>query len=452
MNLLIKNARIITMDKDLTEISKGFISIKDGKIVEIAEGEYPNQFGNPEKVIDAEGKVVFPGLINTHTHLFQTLLKGLGRDKPLIEWLDASVRNALPYYDKEACYNAALIGCMESIHSGTTTIMDYMYCHTKAELDDAIIEAFKDIGIRGILGRAYSNVSGLPKRCDCEIIETVPMCLNDVERLLNKYPSDEDDMITIALAPGIIWDLTKEEYKMVRHFANEHQMLIAMHLVETENDDKFSLERDGKRTIEFLDDIGFLGPDVVSVHSVHMQPSDIETYKKWDVKVSYNPTANMILGSGVPPVKDFMEAGLTVGLATDGAASNDSQDMIETLKNAALLQKVFYRDATIMSAMDVLKMATINGAVTVNKEKSIGSLEPGKRADMFIFNPMTAKTMPMHDPVTALVYSSGEENVETTIINGKVVMENRKILNINEEEVLKKSAVVGARLRAQAGI
>ena len=452
MDLLIKNARIITMDKNFTEINKGFIAVKDGKILEIGEGEYKKQFGEPEKVIDAIGKVVFPGLINTHTHLFQTLLKGLGRDKPLLEWLDASIKTVLPYYDKEACYYAALIGCMEAIHSGATTVMDYMYCHTKPELDDAIIEAFKDLGIRGILGRGYSDVSNLPKSGECEIIETVPMCLNDIERLLNKYPPDKDDMLTIALAPAIIWDLTKEEYKMVRSFADEHQMLITMHLVETENDDKFSMERDGRRTIEFLDDLGFLGPDVISVHCVHMKPSDIAIFKKHDVKISYNPTSNMILASGVAPVKDFMEAGLTVSLATDGAASNDSQDMIETLKNAALLQKVFCRDAAIISAMDVLKMATINGATTVNKEKSIGSLEPGKRADMFIFNPMTSKTMPMHDPIAALVYSSGEENVETTIINGKVVMENNKILNIDEKEVLKKSADIGARLRAQADI
>ncbi|MEW6623356.1 MAG: amidohydrolase family protein [Bacillota bacterium] len=358
----------------------------------------------------------------------------------------------VPFYDAETCYYAAMIGCLESIHSGTTTVLDYMYFQSRPRLNDAVIKAFRDTGIRGILGRGYTSLADLAKSNCCEIIETVPMFLEDTKRLLMDYPVEDNDLLSIFLAPGIIWDLTIEELLDIRKFADEHRLSITMHLVETEDDDTFTLQRHNKRTIELLDEIGFLGPDVIAVHCVHMQPSDIDIFRKHDVKISYNPTSNMILASGVAPIKQFMDSGLTVSLASDGAASNDSQDMIETMKNATLLQKVFSRDASLLPAPEVLKMATINGARAIGKEKTIGSLEVGKRADMFIFNPWTSKTVPMHDPVSALVYSAGEDNVETTIINGRVVMEKKKMLLVDEDEVLKKAAAAAVKLRKNAGI
>ncbi|MBS3969806.1 MAG: amidohydrolase [Clostridia bacterium] len=452
IELLIKNGRIITVDNNGTDIESGWIAINDGRILAAGSGKDHEKLYAADKIIDATGKVVFPGLINTHTHLFQTLLKGLGRDKPLIEWLDASVRNALPFYDEETCYYAALVGCLESVHSGTTTVLDFMYANTRPKLTDAVIKAFDTVGVRGIMGRGFTNVAGLPKANFCELIDTVPNFLADTERLLHEYPADQSDMISICLAPGIIWDLNREEFQAVRQFADKYKLPVTMHIVETEDDDAFSLDVNKKRTIEFLDEIGFFGPDVISVHSVYMQSGDIEIFKKHDVKVSYCPTSNMILASGFAPIREFMKEGITVCLASDGAASNDSQDMIETMKNAALLQKVFYRDASVVSAYDVLKMATINGAIALGKEKHLGSIEAGKKADLFIFNPMTAKTMPMNEPVAALVYSAGEENVDTMIINGKVIMENKKILTVDEEAILKEAAAVGARLRKKAGI
>lgn len=413
VDILIKNALIVTMNESRQILEDGAIAISGDKFEEVGPTAALIAKYKADKVIDAKGKFVFPGLINTHSHLFQVLLKGLGRDKVLLDWLDSSVRRAIWQIDKECVYYAALVGCIENIRSGATTVLDNMYCHGKPGLDDMVTKAFEDIGIRGILGRAFTDTSTLPADCPCELNETEEMFLAEVERLAVQYK--DHPKISIAIAPGIIWDVSEEGFKKIRALADKHNLLITMHTVETEDDDEYCLANRGMRTIPYLEKVGLLGPDYISVHSVHMRPEDIAIFKKYDVKVSHNPVSNMILASGVAPVPEFLEQGITVSLATDGAASNDTQDMMEVLKTTALMHKLHTRDAAVVSADQVVEMATLGGAKTIGQEQNLGSIAAGKKADLFIYNPLTSKSIPVADPISTLVYSSGQTNVETTI-------------------------------------
>jgi 5-methylthioadenosine/S-adenosylhomocysteine deaminase len=448
IDLLIRDAYVVTMNKGREILECANIAIDGDRILDIGSSEEFDAKYVANKVIDGSGKFVFPGFVNTHTHLFQVLLKGLGRDQKLIEWLNSSVRRAIYQIDEESVYYAALVGCIESLRSGTTTILDYMYCHGKEGLDDPVIKAFEDIGVRGILGRGHTDTNPFP--CACEINETEEMFFADVERLAAKYQGHP--RISIALAPAIIWDLTEKGYLKTRELADKYGILITMHTVETEDDDQYSLETYGMRTVPYLEKVGILGPDFIAVHCVHMSAEDIALFKKYDVKVSHNPVSNMILAAGVAPVTEFMKQGITVSLATDGAASNDTQDMIEVLKVTALLQKTHTRDVAAISAGQMLEMATLGGARSVLMEDQIGSIEAGKKADLFIFNPMTSKSIPVADPISMLVYSSGEANIETTIVDGKVLLENGKIVNVNEDEVLSKLQECAFNLRKRTNL
>ena len=265
------------------------------------------------KVIDGQDKFVFPGFINTHTHLFQNGLKGLGRDKLLFDWLDSSVRKALREIRFDDVYNAAVTGCIENMRSGVTTVLDYMYAHgSQLGLDDAVVKAFDDTGIRGILGRTHTKTDSLPEGSECEINETDEMFYEDIDRLVKKLEGNE--RITLALAPGIIWDMDEEGYRKLRQVANKYKLLITMHLDETEDDDAYTMEKYGVNTVELLDRNGVLGEDFIGVHLVHLDQKSRDIMQKRNIKGSHNPVSNMVLASGFAPIPELKKLGLDIGL------------------------------------------------------------------------------------------------------------------------------------------
>jgi 5-methylthioadenosine/S-adenosylhomocysteine deaminase len=438
------------MDEKRRILNNAAIAVAGDTITEIGDSRSMGEKYEAAKIIDASGRVVFPGFINTHCHLFQVLLKGLGRDKTLFEWLDASVRRAIRCFTPQRMKAAATVGCLEHLHSGATTVLDYQYCHGHPGSDDAVLEAIENTGIRAVFGRGYNSVGSLPEDCMPPLKETEDDFFADVIRLADKYRSHP--RITLAMAPGIIWELSEPGFRKMRRIADERGLLITMHVNETEDDDSYSRKTFGMDLIPFLEKTGALGPDFVAVHCVNMQDDGIKTFRKYDVKVSHNPVSNMILASGVARVPDFLAAGLTVSLGVDGAASNDTNDMMETIKTAALIHKCVRRDARIVSAAEVLEMATLGGARAIGREKDLGSLEAGKKADLFVFNPKTARTVPMADPVAALVYSGGEENIETTVVGGEVVMEKRRSRRLDEEQALTVCQAESAALRKETGL
>lgn len=449
IDLIIKHAYLITMNEKREIIPDACIAVQGDKILEVGTDALLEQY-QADKVIDAAGKYVFPGFISTHSHLFQTMLKGLGRDKFLIDWLNSSVRVALHNFDEDTIYHAALLGCMEGIRSGTTTILDYMYAHPIAGLDDCVTQAFEDIGIRGVLGRSFTNVGSFPPEIACSRVETEQDFFDDVRRLEKKYR--DHDRIDVCMAPGIIWDHTKDGFLEMRRTANELHMPITMHLVETPDDDKFSQENYGEDTIPFLERVGVLGPDFIAVHCVYMKDEDLDTFKKYDVKVSHNPNSNMVLASGVAPIPAMLEKGITVSLACDGSASNDTQNMLEVLKAASLMQKVHHRDPSLMPAATVLELATLGGARTLGREKELGSIEAGKKADLVLFDPLSPWSAPVYDPVSTLTYACSPDNIKTVVIGGKVVMENGHMTTVDEDKVIREAHRLGTRLVERSGL
>ena len=449
-DIIVKNTCIVTMDKDRRILNNAAIVVIKDEIAAIGNSETILAEWTSEKIIDATDKVLFPGFINTHSHLFQVLLKGLGRDKTLFEWLDCSVRKAIWKITPDKLQAAVTVGCIENFRSGTTTVLDYQYCHGHEGCDEAAIAGFKNTGIRAILGRGHTKNCNFLEECMPPFKDTEDFFLSEVERFAKEMQNEPK--LDVALAPGIIWDMSEEGYKRIARLAKELNLLVTMHLNETEDDDSYSNEAFKMDTIPFLEKVGILAPNFIAVHCVNMQADDIATFKKYDVKISHNPVSNMILASGVAPVPEFQQAGLTISLATDGAASNDTQDMMETLKITALIHKCVRRKADIVTASEVLEFATLGGAKAIGREKDLGSLEIGKKADFFIFNPKTARAVPMADPIATIVYSATEQNIETTIIGGEIVLEDGIVTKLDEAKALKELQEKAAILRKETGL
>jgi 5-methylthioadenosine/S-adenosylhomocysteine deaminase len=433
VDLLLKHALIVTQDERRSILPDAAIAIRKGRILAVGStGEVTARY-QAEQTFDLTGKVVFPGMINTHDHLFQVSTKGLGEDMPVEKWVDVvtapTAINILP----DEVYVFALTGCLELIHSGVTTVVDMNYRAMQFKSHDENIRAITDSGIRGRYTTTITDY-GLEYGIPPQLIDNINWYVEEYNRLFEKYPAG--DRLEVWLSIGAPWTITREGLTTIRDFSIRTQTPIIMHINENYLDNQAVIKRYGKKVVPFFDEIGFLNPNLLAIHCVEMDDTDIELFAKHDVKVSHNPVSNMYLGSGIAPIMKMQKAGLTISLGVDGAGSNNSQDMIETLKCAALLQKVGAKDASVVDAQTVLDWATLGGAKALGLEKELGSLEAGKRADLFVMALNTTKVVPVHDPVASLVYSSGQGNVVMTIADGKVLMKDGVIQHINEAGVI----------------
>ncbi|HBE9317838.1 amidohydrolase family protein [Clostridioides difficile] len=431
IDILIKNAIIVTVNKDRDVIFDGAIAIQGDRILDIGNTvDIEPKYLDAKKVIDANGKVIFPGFINTHNHLFQVLLKGLGDDMALHEWLNTMMFPSAKFLTEQDTYDAAMLGCMEGLKSGITTMVDYMHTHNRPGLTDGIVKAYKDLGIRGVVGRGCIDL-GIHK----ELIEDVETVEKDLRRVFEKYHNSENGRIKICVAPSSMWAISEEMGKMLWNIVKEYDSYFTVHISETEFARTATKDIHGEIDIKLLEKWGIVGPEVVAVHCVCITDEDMEMLKKYDIKVSHNVASNMYLASGVAPVPEMLKKGINVSLGLDGAASNNAQDMVELMKLTALQHKVNNCDPLAISAEKVLEMATIEGARTLRMEDEIGSLEIGKKADLVIFNSMLSpKSIPLHNPVSTLVYSASMHNVESALVDGNVILENGKVTTIESEE------------------
>lgn len=450
VDLLIRDACIITMDRGRRVIDDGAVAIDGGRIAAVGgTGEILGRFEG-RRTLSARDRYLYPGLVSTHTHLFQCLLKGLGRDRALFDWLNASVWRALRNYDEEAMYYAALVGLIDSVRSGTTTVCDHQYCHPRPGIDASVIQAYLDAGVHGVLCRVHAEVGDLPPEMALDYAETEDDYFRELEGLCTSYR--HHSLIDIAMGPSMIWDHQKSGFLRTREFANAFRIPISMHLAETEEDDRFAMKRWGMSAVDFLEHCGMLGPDLLVVHAVHVRDEDIRRFRDYEVKVSHCPVSNMLLASGTAPVPRYLEEGITVSLACDGAASNDTQDMLDVMRIAALKHKLVSRDASVVPAQQVLEMATIGGARALGLEDRIGSIEEGKMANLFIWSANNARAVPVNDPISSLVYSSSTCNVETTIIGGRTVLDHGRLTTLDETVVLRKAQQVADGLIRRSGL
>lgn len=412
-NILIKNATIIS-----EEIKKSSILIENDHILEISDKLEQN---DSDEVIDADGKFLTPGLVNTHTHLSMTLMRGLADDMPLDTWLNEHIWPVEAELNGEYCYAGALLACAEMIKSGTTCFNDMYF------FMDHVAKAAEEAGIRGVLSHGMIDFGDEDKRKN-EFKET--------KRIIDKCHNTAQGRIKVAFGPHSPYTCSKELLEEVKKEANRSGLRIHIHVSETQKEVSDVIEAQGKRPFEYLSEIGFLGEEVTAAHAVWLSDDEISIIKDSETKISHNPSSNMKLSSGIAPVSKLLKEDVCVGIGTDGPASNNNMDMLEEMKLTSLLQKVNTLDPTVLSAEEVYKMATINGAKTLGLENDIGSIEVGKKADLVLVNYKTPQLTPFRNPISHLVYSATGGDVDTVICNGELLMKNKELLTIDESLVI----------------
>lgn len=458
--ILVRNAEaIVTMDPDRRVIKEGFVLTCGPTICAIGEerelSRRPELLKDVTRTIDASGCVVLPGLINTHHHLYQTLFRCVPavQNSGLFDWL-TTLYPMWSHLTPEMVYTSAKAGIAELILSGCTTTSDLFYVFPSsapAGLLDETIRAAAEMGIRfypsrGAMTRGKSK-GGLPPD---EVVQDEDTVLRDYERVVAAYHDTSPfSMCRVALAPCSPFSVTTSLLKETREFARSRGLLCHTHLAETEDENRYCAEQYGLRPVDYLDEVGWLDGRTWVAHAVYLNEREIRRLSSSGTAVSHCPTSNMRLGSGVAPVADMLAAGVTVSLGVDGSASNDSSHLLNEGRMAMLLQRAARRDASALGASDILELLTIGGARTLHWDDALGSLEPGKAADLIAIDLSEIQYAGAGwDPVAAVVFSH-PGRVKLSLINGKVVVENGALVNIDIRALARQQNLLAASLAAR---
>lgn len=418
-DILIRGCTILPMDEKWGVIEKGVIAI-DGDVITYVGKEADAPSIRAEETIDGHGKVATPGLVNCHTHLPMTIFRGIAEDQELDRWLSETIWPLEAKLKPRDVYDGALLGCLEMLKSGTTCFAD-MYFN-----EDTVARAVERAGLRAVLAPGIIEVG------DTERGEKL---LKDGVEFARKFHGFADGRVRVRLGPHAVYTCSPNLLTKVRERASELNIGINIHLAESKEMVKSMKETYGFTEVELLESIGFLKSDVLAAHCIYLSEEEMRLMAKRDVKVSYNPVANMKIALGVPKIRDLMSLGVTVGIGTDGPASNNDLDMFDDMRVAALLQKISYMDPTVLPAQNVLRMTTIDGARALGLERSVGSLEVGRKADVILVDFRKPHLTPVHDFYANMVYSARGSDVETVIVDGKILMEGGEVKTLDEEEV-----------------
>ncbi len=430
-DILIQNGMILTLDPGLTVIENGVITIKGDTIAYIGSGMNPYSL-TADKTIDAHGGIILPGLVNGHTHAAMTLFRGLADDLPLMEWLSGYIFPAESRIDADFVRTGSLLACAEMILSGTTTFCD-MYL-----FEDEVARAAKQSGMRAMVGEVLYDFPS-PNYGPIE------NGFEYTERLIRNWESDP--LVSVAVEAHSLYTCSPDLLKTCHAISRRHGVPLVIHVAETLAELAEIQAKYGKKPFEHLESLGILGSHIIADHCVHLDDSEIERMIRHRVNVITNPESNMKLASGIAPVTRLIAAGITVGLGTDGCASNNNLDMLLEMDTAAKLQKIALMDPTALDAVTVLKMATCEGAKALGFGDITGSLEPGKKADIIIVDTRKPHLTPLYNPYSHLVYAAGGADVSHAIIGGRLVMEDRRLLTLNLEDILSRANEKAALVR-----
>lgn len=434
-NILIDHATLITMNSERQIIEDGAVAVQGTRIASVGSSHDIKNKQKFDKVIDAKHNPVLPGFVNTHNHFFQVLYKSLLDDLALLDWLPI-IYKLSRNIRTEDCYYGALTGCIELIRTGCTCVLDENYPYA-GETSKGVLKALMEVGMRGTVARGLFDRDlwklGTP------FIEDTDKQVNETVGLIQEWK--DKDRVRVWFSPNWASYCSDELVEKASEMAERYHVGVSMHLHEVSEEVRRWKEMTGLSPIQYYHSKAskLLSSNLVAVHCVWLDDEDIRILNKAGAKVSHNPISNMYTAAGVSPVPRMLKAGLTVGLGTDGAASNNCQDLIEVMKATALLHKVSTLEPTIMTAEKVLEMATIDGAKALGLEREIGSIEVGKKADLVLFDFKQANTTPINRPHSQIVYCSKSHNVQTVIIDGKIVMENRKMKTVDEIKVIKRT-------------
>ncbi len=420
MNILINGGTVLPMDRedgnDATFV--GSVGIEGERIVLVtADSAQADTFVADHqdcKVIDASGKVVMPGLINAHTHVAMALLRGIADDMPLMEWLNEHIWPIEGKMGYKEVYDGSRLGMLEMLLGGTTTIVD-MYPY-----NEAVAEAAENSGIRAVVS-------------PCSMDFRMEHFESDWRNIQRRFRDSRT--VSMVMGPHAIYTLSQQNLQRTIDIANELDCMYHIHLSETQTEVNDSIKANGKSPVEYLEEQGLFERPVLAAHCVVMSDHDIEILAKHGASVAHNPQSNMKLASGIAPVKKMMDAGINVAIGTDGASSNNDLDMWEEMRTASLLQKVATMDPCAIPAYSALKMATVNGAKAIGREGELGVLKKGALADVIMVDIEKPHMYPHANLVSELVYSSNANDVDTVIVNGRIVVEGRKCLSMDAKEV-----------------
>ncbi|MBP7341150.1 MAG: amidohydrolase [Smithellaceae bacterium] len=431
-DLVIAGGTLLTLSADMKIIEDATIGVRDGRIALVDAGCRPAA----SRTVDATGCLVLPGLVNTHTHLPMVCFRGLADDLPLMDWLQ---RHIFPmearFVNKQMVYDGALLAMAEMILSGTTTFCDGYF------FENQIAEAALSCGLRAVVSQGFADFA-TPDNPQYE--KMMAAADRFVARWLPHAP-----LITPAFFCHSPYTCSPQTLTNVKAAARAAGILYFTHLLENRGEIDIIENRYGKKPVQHLYDLGVLDERTIAVHCNWMSPDDIALFADLGVSVSHNPASSMKLAAGIAPVPDMLASGIAVGLGTDGSASNNDLDLFQEMDLTAKIHKVTQLDPTVMSAETVVRMATIEGARVLGQDALIGSIETGKRADLILVDMNQPHLTPLYNPYSHLVYAARGADVKTSVIDGRIVMENRRLLTIDLGAAMEKVRVIGKRIAAE---
>lgn len=447
-NTLIENGTLLPLNgREL--LAPGYLLIEGDRIAAVGSGPAPAGLRErADRVIDASRMVVMPGMINSHDHLFQTFVRGLSDNRPLMDWLRDIVWPITAAMTARDTYLAAMMGLVELLHGGATAVIDHQYLHTDPGNDDAVCRAASELGIRLRLARGWTDTNAPDSLRD-----NTEHILAETVRAHNTWHGAANGRIAVEFAPGVPWGCTEETMRCSYELAKQWDGGVHIHVAETRVELEMDRQTKGMGHIEWMHSLGQLSPATQLVHSVWLSDREIDLIAESGAVVVHCPASNMYLGSGICQVKRLRERGVPVALGLDGACNN-GLGMIDLLKWAANLQQVAHLDAPALQATDVLEMACGGGAAAFGRPADLGSLEPGKKADMVLVNRDSTRlslATPQSLPV-ALVYTASSADVDTVIVDGEILLQGGKVLGIDEAALVAEARAAWEAVVERAGV
>ncbi len=433
VDLIVSGCFILTLNQTEDFFESGALAIKGRKIASVGTKEKIERNFQAEKVLDARGKLALPGLINTHTHAAMVYFRGLADDLPLKEWLENHIWPAeAKYVNPDFVRKAIRLACLEMLKGGITSFCDMYFA------EDAAAEEIEKIGMRAFLGEGLLDFP-------TPISKNPEEGLRRAEKLLLDYR--KSNLIHPIVAPHSVYTCSKAHLKKAKALAEKYQVPLHIHLAEESWEVEKTKNEWGLTPVEYLKEIGFLGEKVSLAHANWLEEKDLEILAETKTGVSHNPESNLKLATGVCPVPSLIKKGVKVSLGTDGASSNNNLDLFGEMSTAARLHKLWNNEPSLLKSKEVVKMATIWGAEVLGARELIGSIEPGKLADIILVDLNKPHLVPVYDLYSHLVYAAKSSDVDTVIVDGKIVVKNGKCLTLDESEVIEEALSFGQKLK-----
>ncbi len=440
MSLLIRNGLIVTMNDQL-DIMAGDVSIREGRIAAVGSG----LTGAHDRTIDAAGRYILPGLVQTHLHLCQTLFRGYADDRPLMDWLRQRVWPMEAAHSPRTLKAATRLATTELLATGTTSVLTMETVHDT----DAVLEAVVDSGIRATVGKCMMDATS---EAPARLQENARRSIDESLALRKAWHGAADGRVRVAFAPRFAVSCSRDLLESVASLSRAHGALVHTHA--SENQEELAIVRaisGGRNNVDYLAHLGLASPHLCVAHCVWVDDAEQQLLARHDVKVMHCPGSNLKLGSGIAPVVDMRAKGITVSLGADGAACNNRLDMFEEMRLAAVLQAVAARPGAL-TARDALWMATRSGARTLGLDDDIGSIEVGKRADIIVVNRHEVHQAPGPDPYSTLVYATRGTDVWTTIVDGRVLVDAGTSTVVDPREVAAEAVTAARELASRANL